>query len=54
MLKAADAHHQCLEWVKGSKSLSERMLSEFPQIADIVRSADNPRSHLGVEGINAT
>ena len=37
LLTYADAHHQCLQWVTGGKTPSEYILSELPQLADIVR-----------------
>jgi hypothetical protein len=33
---------RCLNWVKGSKTLSEYILSEVPQLADIVRATTIP------------
>jgi len=53
LLKAADAHHQCLEWVTGGKTPSEYIFSELPQVADIARSAFHDLASLLVSQVTA-
>ena len=39
-LRQADARHQFPEWVIHGKTLSEYILSELPQTADIIGTVD--------------